>query len=78
MTIKIENPKIKEQIIQRLSRIEGQIRGVQKMISEDRDCKEIIQQLLAERDLSRVFYLILFGNIKSLLIEHIPMSSDFV
>lgn len=31
-----------------------------------------------ERDLSRVFYLILFGNIKSLLIEHIPMSSDFV
>jgi len=49
MTIKIENPKIKEQIIQRLSRIEGQIRGVQKMISEDRDCKEIIQQLLAVR-----------------------------
>jgi bifunctional DNA-binding transcriptional regulator/antitoxin component of YhaV-PrlF toxin-antitoxin module len=33
---------------------------------------------ILERDLSRVFYLILFGNIKSLLIEHIPMSSDFV
>jgi len=33
---------------------------------------------IVERDLTRVFYLILFGNIKSLLIEHIPMSSDFV
>ena len=38
----------------------------------------ILQFILLERDLSRVFYLILFGNIKSLLIEHIPMSSDFV
>jgi hypothetical protein len=36
------------------------------------------EQNALERDLSRVFYLILFGNIKSLLIEHIPMSSDFV
>lgn len=30
-------------------RIEGQLRGVRKMIEEDRDCKEILQQLIAIR-----------------------------
>ncbi len=47
--LKIKDPVLKNQIIQRLSRVEGQLRGVQKMIDEDRDCKEIVQQLLAIR-----------------------------
>lgn len=47
--IKIQNSQVKEQIIKRLARAEGQLRGVQKMVAEDRDCKEIIQQLLAVR-----------------------------
>jgi DNA-binding FrmR family transcriptional regulator len=29
----------------RLRRIEGQVRGVEKMVDEDRDCHEILQQL---------------------------------
>jgi DNA-binding FrmR family transcriptional regulator len=33
----------------RLRRIEGQVRGVQKMLDEERDCHEIIQQLAAIR-----------------------------
>ncbi len=45
----IQNPQIKSQAIQRLARIEGQLRGVQKMIAEDRDCKAVVQQLLAIR-----------------------------
>jgi CsoR family transcriptional regulator, copper-sensing transcriptional repressor len=47
--IHINNPQVKTQAIQRLARIEGQLRGVQKMIAEDRDCKEIVQQLIAIR-----------------------------
>ena len=47
--IKIENPQVKTQVIQRLARIEGQLRGVQKMIAEDRDCKDVVQQLMAVR-----------------------------
>ena len=47
--IKANNPETKAQVKRRLSRIEGQLRGVQKMIDEDRDCKEIIQQLVAIR-----------------------------
>jgi DNA-binding FrmR family transcriptional regulator len=49
MDIKTENPEVKEQINRRLSRIEGQLRGVQKMIDENRDCREILQQLIAIR-----------------------------
>lgn len=36
-------------LVLRLRRIEGQIRGIQKMIEERRDCHEIIGQLLASR-----------------------------
>jgi len=47
--IQTTNPQVKDQINNRLARIEGQIRGVQKMIDANRDCKDIIQQLIAIR-----------------------------
>lgn len=47
--IQSKNPEIKEQTKHRLARIEGQLRGVQKMIDDERDCREIIQQLIAIR-----------------------------
>ena len=47
--ISTKDPEVKKQVKSRLARIEGQLRGVQKMIDEDRDCKEIIQQLIAIR-----------------------------
>lgn len=45
--MRIQNNEAKEKLSQRLNRIEGQIRGVQGMIKEERDCREIIQQLTA-------------------------------
>ncbi|SFG58749.1 DNA-binding transcriptional regulator, FrmR family [Halobacillus alkaliphilus] len=33
----------------RLKRIEGQVRGVLKMMDEDKDCKDVITQLSAAR-----------------------------
>jgi len=38
-----------ETLVKRLKRIEGQIRGIQKMIEEGRDCESIITQLGAVR-----------------------------
>ena len=35
--------------ITRLKRSEGQLRGIQKMIEEDRDCADIVTQLTAVR-----------------------------
>ena len=49
MMITTSNLQTKENIKNRLSRIEGQLRGVQKMIDAERDCREILQQLIAIR-----------------------------
>ena len=57
--MKIQATETKEKLIQRLRRIEGQIRGVQAMLNEERDCREIMQQLgavhSAVQSTSRVF-----------------------
>ena len=45
--MKIQNPEAKVNLVQRLRRIEGQVRGVQGMLNEERDCREIMQQLAA-------------------------------
>ena len=38
-----------EMLLKRLRRIEGQVRGIQKMIIEGRDCESIVIQLAALR-----------------------------
>lgn len=47
--MKLQNKDSKEKLIQRLRRVEGQIRGVAAMLEEERDCREILQQLSAAR-----------------------------
>ncbi len=37
----------KRKVISRLKRIEGQVRGVQRMIEEEADCSEILNQIAA-------------------------------
>jgi len=58
--MKIQNDETKEKLINRLKRIEGQVRGVQTMLDEERECKEIMQQLMAlysaVQSTSRVFF----------------------
>jgi len=39
----------RELIINRLKRIEGQLRGIQKMVTEERECESIITQMAAVR-----------------------------
>jgi DNA-binding FrmR family transcriptional regulator len=41
----VQDPKA--ELIRRLKRIEGQTRGVQKMVEEERNCAEILHQLTA-------------------------------
>ncbi len=40
---------VKDEMIARLRRIEGQVRGLQRMLDENRDCTEIAQQIGAVR-----------------------------
>lgn len=69
-----KDEKIKKDLQSRLKRIEGQVRGVQKMIEENRDCGEIVIQLGAiKAAVNRVGFTVLAchlaGNMKE-CIEH--------
>jgi len=37
----------RQSIINRLNRIEGQVKGIRKMIEEEQDCSEILMQVAA-------------------------------
>lgn len=47
------DPKIKAANLARLRRIEGQIRGIHKMVEEDRYCADVLGQLSAIRQALR-------------------------
>ncbi|WP_125711107.1 metal-sensitive transcriptional regulator [Companilactobacillus zhongbaensis] len=54
-----------KKIINRLSRAEGQIRGIQKMISDDKDCMDVMTQLSAVRSsIDRVMGMVVANNLK--------------
>lgn len=54
----------KSKYITRLKRSEGQLRGIQKMIEEDRDCIDVITQLSAVRSsVDRVIELLITENL---------------
>ncbi len=44
---RIQEENVKDAIQQRLRRIEGQVRGVHKMVEDERECQEVLQQLNA-------------------------------
>lgn len=44
-----KNEVSREAIVKRLKRIEGQVRGLQKMVSDERECESIVTQLAAVR-----------------------------
>ena len=47
------DPDIKAANVRRLRRIEGQIRGLQKMVEEDRYCPDIITQVASVQEALR-------------------------
>lgn len=60
-SVAAENPDSEKahrrNIMKRLARIEGQIRGIQAMIGEDRPCEQVaLQMTAARRALDKAFY----------------------
>jgi DNA-binding FrmR family transcriptional regulator len=47
--MKLSQASCKADLVRRMKRIEGQARGVARMLDEDRDCNEILQQMAAVR-----------------------------
>lgn len=66
-------------LITRLSRIEGQVRGVKKMVEEDRYCVDILTQVSAIQSALNSFNKVLLSqHIKSCVINDIRSGKDEV
>jgi DNA-binding FrmR family transcriptional regulator len=52
----------KEILLKRLKRIEGQVRGIERMIEDGRDCESIITQLRAVRSATESVGTLLLRN----------------
>jgi CsoR family transcriptional regulator, copper-sensing transcriptional repressor len=59
------DPSQQQALVTRLNRIEGQIRGIRRMVQEPRRCIEILQQLAAaEAAMNRVSAAILTSHVR--------------
>jgi len=67
----------KDDLLQRLRKIEGQVRGLQRMIEEGRYCIDVLTQLAAARQgLNRVGMLILDRHIKGCVVNAIRSGEE--
>jgi DNA-binding FrmR family transcriptional regulator len=68
---------VQQELITRLKRIEGQVRGVQRMIEEDRYCVDILIQLAAVRSaLQQVALSLLEAHTRGCVAEAIAAQHD--
>lgn len=56
------SPELHKNLDKRLQRLEGQVRGVRRMLDEERDCSEILTQLSAIRGAAYQISLLLVEN----------------
>jgi DNA-binding FrmR family transcriptional regulator len=64
--------QIKSNLVRRLNRLEGQIRGIKAMIEKDTYCDDVLNQIAAvQAALNGVGKLLLEGHMKSCVIERI-------
>ena len=67
----------KDQLTARLARIEGQIRGISKMVEEDRYCTDVLSQINAARNaLDKVALGLLDGHARHCIIGGGDGSTD--
>jgi CsoR family transcriptional regulator, copper-sensing transcriptional repressor len=64
--------KVKKNIITRLNRIEGQIRGIKGLIEKDTYCDDVITQISATQSaLNSVAKILLEGHFKNCVVDRI-------
>jgi len=65
MTV-IRDERHKKDLVVRLRRVEGQLRGIQAMVEEGADCERVTQQLsAARRALDKAFFQVLACALQS-------------
>ncbi|MDX9866219.1 MAG: metal-sensitive transcriptional regulator [Anaerolineaceae bacterium] len=74
--MKLEQPHTQQDLLKRLRRIEGQVRGVQAMISDERSCHEIFQQFTAIQSAMRSVSLLLIESSAAACFEQLGSTTD--
>jgi DNA-binding FrmR family transcriptional regulator len=66
----------KKSLTTRLRRIEGQVQGLQRMLENDRECEEVLTQIMAVRSsLDNVGLLLMEVHIDDCLLDGLPPDS---
>jgi len=61
----------------RLRRVEGQVRGLQRMLTEDQDCLDVLTQLMAVRSgLEQVSPWLLDTHVRECLLEGVEIDGE--
>jgi DNA-binding FrmR family transcriptional regulator len=71
----------KEKILQRLKKIEGQVKGIQKMIEGNRGCEDTLTQMIAARAaMDKTIGLVVESEVESCIGSHSPedLKADFL
>ncbi|GIP34909.1 metal-sensitive transcriptional regulator [Paenibacillus sp. J2TS4] len=66
-----------DSVMRRLKRMEGQIRGIAKMMEEGKDCKEVVAQLSAVRSAAdKAMAYIVAVNLEQCIVEEKAQGQD--
>ncbi|WP_179136319.1 MULTISPECIES: metal-sensitive transcriptional regulator [Paenibacillus] len=69
--------KYDDDVKKRLRRMEGQIRGILKMMEEEQDCKDVVSQISAVRSAAdKAIAYIVAVNLEQCIIEEIEAGRD--
>lgn len=69
--------KVKKNLVTRLNRIEGQIRGIKALIEKDTYCDDVITQISATQSaLNSVGKLLLEGHLRTCVVERIQEGDE--
>ncbi len=70
MATTLKNPRATKEVMDRLRRIEGQAKGIQRMIDEGRPCKDVIVQLVALRNaVNKTATTLIAENLESCILD---------
>ena len=73
----IRPEELKRSLSGRLARIEGQVRGIKRMIEEDAYCDDVMAQIAAARGaLGKASLVVLEHHMKHCLIDHVRAGDD--
>ena len=74
---KLSKANDKDALIRRLKRIEGQVKGIQKMVDEERYCVDVLVQISAIRSaINKVGTIILENHVKGCVSQSLKNGDD--